>query len=269
MIVLIISLFALQSCEDEIMLDLDNDEPRIVIEANISDQAGPYTVLVSRTADYYTPNAINSETGAKVTITGDNGDSETLTETEVGIYKTADLLGKQGVQYTIDVTVQDITYKATVTIPDVKVVIDSIGLEFVEESLFRGEGFYPTVYYNDPPDIENYYQFIPLINGQRFDYERNNLDVESSIDDNYWISDDQFSDGNLSDFDFPFDLMSGDTISVSLYHLDRSTFDYLRTLSGVLAGSSVAPSNPLSNFNNGALGYFGAYTVSDLSTVVE
>ena len=58
-------------------------------------------------------------------------------------------------------------------------------------------------------------------------------------------------------------------MQVTLAHLDRSTFDYYRTLVDVIDGGGVAPSNPISNMEGGALGYFGAFSITEDSIVVR
>ena len=57
-----------------------------------------------------------------------------------------------------------------------------------------------------------------------------------------------------------------DTVVVELYTLDAQTFEYYNTLFQISGGSEMmsftTPANPNTNISNGALGYFGAYTIS-------
>ena len=69
------------SCEEVIELDLNTTEPQIVIEGFITDGEGTYSVLISKTVDFYDPNTFPPQTGAVVHITDDLGNTETLTET--------------------------------------------------------------------------------------------------------------------------------------------------------------------------------------------
>ena len=65
---------------------------------------------------------------------------------------------------------------------------------------------------------------------------------------------------------------SDETIEVMLRHFDATSFDYFNSLSdiassenGGLADGSAAPSNPNTNWDNGALGYFSAFAADTLS----
>ena len=49
---IILSLFLVISCEKEINLDLEDQSGNIVIEANITDQAGPYYVKITKTVAF-------------------------------------------------------------------------------------------------------------------------------------------------------------------------------------------------------------------------
>lgn len=162
------------------------------------------------------------------------------------------------------------TYTATSKMPEQLIPLDSLSTTFEEESLFFDEGYYATAFFNDPPDIDNYYRLQVLVNGEVYFFI--DLDDEEAVpqeDINFWLTNDKFTDGNLQDYEFPHTLKVGDTMDVTLQHLDRSTFDYYRTLVDVINGGGVAPSNPITNMSDGALGYFGAFSVTRNSVVVE
>ena len=85
------------SCVTEFQPDTVSLPPSLVVEGQITDQPGPYTVKLTRTADY-SYKAINLlETGAVVSIEDDQGNRETLREQAPGgVYQTRDA-GIQGV----------------------------------------------------------------------------------------------------------------------------------------------------------------------------
>ncbi|MGB7395115.1 MAG: DUF4249 domain-containing protein [Pricia sp.] len=258
------------SCEDVIELDLTEVPPQVVIEGFVTDREGPYIVRISRTADFYEPNSFPSEEGALVQISDDQGNEDTLTETAPGIYETNTLQGQLGATYTLEVQLEGTTYTATSTMPERLVPLDSISADFEEESLFFDEGYYATAFFNDPPDVENYYRLQVLVNGEVYFFV--DEDDEESVpqeDINFWLTNDRFTDGNLQDYEFPHTLQVGDTMDITLQHLDESTFDYYRTLVDVINGGGVAPSNPITNWDNGALGYFGAFSVTENSVQVR
>jgi hypothetical protein len=54
-----------------------------------------------------------------------------------------------------------------------------------------------------------------------------------------------------------------DAIIIEFQSIDKATYDYFSTLesiSGIEIIQSASPANPISNFSNGALGYFSAYS---------
>lgn len=265
---LFLSVFS--SCEDVIELDLTNVPPQVVIEGFVTDGPGPYLVKISTTVDFYDPNTFPLQENAVVVLSDDQGNEETLTETSPGIYQTANIQGERGVTYTLEVQLEGIIYTATSKMPDQLIPLDSLIVNFEEESLFFDEGYYATAFFNDPPDVDNYYRLQVLVNGEVYFFV--DADDEESVpqeDINFWLANDKFTDGNLQDYEFPHTLKVGDTLQVSLAHLERSTFDYYRTLVNVIDGGGVAPSNPITNWDNNALGYFGAFSVTGNSVVVE
>ena len=62
----------------------------------------------------------------------------------------------------------------------------------------------------------------------------------------------------------------GDTISYEFRTVDKAIFDYTFQAADIAGGSnSAAPGNPITNWDNGALGYFNAYGVSRDSVVIQ
>ncbi|UCS91616.1 DUF4249 domain-containing protein [Echinicola marina] len=259
----VISLF---SCEEVIDISLEEVEPRIVIEGIVTDQPGPYTVSISKSVGFYEDNEFPGVEGAYVEISDDLGNVDVLEDLGEGKYQTTELQGQRGVNYSIKVEVEGNTYTAESKMQEKQVMIDSLAIRYEEESLFYKEGYYLKAYFEDPPGLGNYYSFNVYVNGEVYVFDN---DGEMIEDDNFWLWDDKFTDGNVQDYDFPHTLKEGDELYVMLRHLNWSTYDYYRTLVEVIDGGGVAPSNPLSNFGDTALGYFAAYSVTDIEGEVE
>lgn len=260
------------SCEDVIELDLNPTTPQVVIEGFITDEPGPYSIQISKTTDFYDLNSFPPQENAQVKIADDQGNEELLIETSPGIYKTSTVPGKRGTTYTLDVELEGTAYTATSRMPENRIELDSLTLEFNEQSIFYDEGYYVTAYFNDPPDIDNYYRLQVLVNGKVYIFTFENEDgerEEDTKDINFWLTNDKFTDGKLKEYEFPHTLQVGDTVDVTLQQVDKVTFDYYRTLVDVIYGNGIAPSNPISNLQNGALGYFGAFSVTRKSIVVR
>lgn len=267
----IVFLFAagciISSCEDVIELDLDQVAPKLVVEANMSDQPGPYFIELSETANFYDDNNFNPKAGAEVIIYDEIGNRETLRETTPGIYQTSTTQGVRGVKYTLEIMSEGKTYTATNRIPDQGNPIDSLVVKYEEESIFRDEGYYVTVTTQDPAGVDNYYRLKIFVNGLAYIF---NQDSEDSYEDNnIYLSSDKFTDGQYLEFGLSPMLKPGDKVKVELYHISKATYDYYRTLLDAIGTGGLAPANPISNFGEQALGNFNTYVVFSDSTEVK
>lgn len=261
----ILGILSLVSCEEVIDLDLGNAEPRIVIEATITTDPGPYHVRVNRSVNYGELNEFPPISGATLTLTDEAGNSETLEEVSEGLYQVQAFQGENGKMYGLEVLHEGKTYEASSTMPATVIPIQSLEYIFEEETLFVDEGYYVTAYFADPEDEVNYYRLKIFVNGEPYYFDQDGVPVK---DDNFWLVNDKFFNGKVMDFEFPQTLKAGDKVDVELHQVDRAAYDYYRTLVDLMGFGGVAPANPLSNWNNGALGYFGAVSVTYASIVI-
>lgn len=249
------SLF-LSSCSEEVItVDLNNAHPHVVIEGTIAEGAGPHTVRITKTADYYKPGANPAVSEAMVVITDNEGGSETLAETDAGLYVTSALEGIPGRTYSLTVTCEGRTYTSVSTMPP-PAVIDSLAFEIED----RGEDVYIVhTFFKDTLDVEEFYRFRIYIDG-----------VQS---DDYLTYHDTLTDGNDIDYEYWLDdpVPAGTAIVVEMLSIDKPVHRFFRSLSEIVIsedGSGMimagTPGNPETNITGGALGYFSAYSlVSD------
>lgn len=234
------------SCEEVIDPDLSTAQPLIVIEGSVSDQSEVHTVKVSKTIAFDQPNTFSGIKGARVTVYSSNSQTFNFTALSDGIYRSQRFRGIPGVKYTLEVITGGKTYKASSVMP-AAVRIDS--LTFKKLSFFGNSSIYPSVYYKDPPGVQNQYRFILRLNGV--------LKADQ-------VNEDRFSDGNATSDLITFDdgVESGDKVDLEVQCIDRNVFKYYFAMSqiGGNGGPPVAPSNPESNIDNGALGIFSANT---------
>ena len=99
------------SCEKVVYIDLNTSDPHPVVEANITNQAGPYTVKLSRSVNYYDANIFPAITDATVTISDNSGNSEILKQTSDGIYQTSTTQGIPGRTYSLKILFNGKEYK--------------------------------------------------------------------------------------------------------------------------------------------------------------
>lgn len=247
----------IMGCEEVININLKNVEPRLVIEGVISDQAGQSWFAVSKTTDYFEPNDFPMISGAFITVTDNIGHVDTFTEIQQGIYWAPELIGQIGRAYYASVTVDSITYTATSYIPE-PIIIDSVRTEYQEGGGFgseEDEGYRLYVNFTDPPGVSN--------------FGRLRITVNDSLLPDYYLYDDDFTDGNPIEYNYFNQVFQvGDSLTIEYITMDSVVYDYFRTLVSVVAyeegneNDPLAPANPLSNWNNDALGYFGAFSVN-------
>lgn len=237
----------ISSCTKVIDVDLNSKDPVIVIEANISDQPGPYTVSITQTVNFSETNVFPGVSGAVVTISDDLGNTETLVETiPAGTYQTSTTQGVPGRTYYLNVVANGKTYTAQSKMPAL-VTLDTLLVE--ESSAFGGSLYYIFPIYQDPQGLGNSYRCIQTVNGDR---------TEGSF-----LFNDDFSDGLINGqpiIAFDDSLGTGDSVSIEMQCIDRPTYLYFYSMEQTTSGQTGAPANPVSNITNGALGYFSAHT---------
>jgi len=253
LIVLVVLSCFLSSCKKVIKLDLGTSSPQIVIQGDIYDHQGPYSVQISKSVNFYDSNTYPAVSGATVIISDNTGHSEQLKEESPGLYSTLALQGVPGRTYNLLVKIDGQTYTASSTMPE-PVEIASV---YFQKSLFGNEIF-PAISFQDPANISNYYRLMYFINNK----QQNDINV----------TDDQLNAGKTINYVIrPLDtdnkLVVGDVVTVWLESVDKGVYEYFRT-SGREGGQSASPANPTSNISNGALGYFNACSVRNLSAMV-
>lgn len=243
-------------CEEVIDLKIDDAAPVIVIEAALSDQNEPQTVKISKSTAFTEAGVFNPLSGAVVELMTPGGQEIVFVEAEPGIYRSASFRGIPGSRYTLEVTAEDRMYSATSTMPQ-RVQLDS--LTFRRLSFFGSTNTYPIANYSDPGNVQNQYRYLLRVNNV----------LEEEV-----VTEDRFNDGNvIADVIFHEleDIKTNDRIELELQCIDRNVFKYYFALAQNSGGNGppVAPANPVSNFDNGALGVFNAYTSSKFAVIVK
>ena len=248
------------SCQKVVHLNLDTAPPQLVIQGEVTDGPGPYTVAINRSVAFYSDNNFPAVDGATVKISDDRGVTDTLTETSPGNYSTHVLQGAIGNTYTMTVTVNDTTYTAVSTMPQ-KVLLDSV--TFDNTGGRRNDRIIPQADYQDPAGVKNYYQFQLYINGTQFTRE-------------IYAFNDRLTDGKYIIQSLRMDssyLNPGDQLRVDMSCIDVNVFNYFNQLSQATGAgtfnTAAAPANPATNISNGAYGVFSAHTVSSKTVTVN
>jgi len=277
---LTVIILLLLSCEEKIEFDLnDQENSRLVVEGNLTDQTEAHVVKLTRTSSYYENQSAPKETGATVSIS-DGTTTHQLSETAPGIYKTAvNYKGEIGKTYTLNVTTSNSeNYSASSTITPVS-TIDTI-LNFVEESV-KGQGGSGQEFENN---VLSFYHYGPepatLGNNYLWKINLNGSDLTATATDLTFVTD-EFVNGNYIDGFFihqidEFDpILETDTLNytVELHSISREYYDFLLAIiletefsGGLFSGP---PANIPSNISNGGLGFFEASAVYSKTIQLE
>lgn len=250
----------LGSCKKIIEVNLNDASPQIVVEGNIYNTPGPYTIRVSKTINYSANNQFPPVSGANMIVKDiTDGLSDTLTESTPGLYLTKKLKGISGHEYQLQLTVGSQNYTANTLLPQ-PVALDSVSFE----KLSRPGGkidYYAVINYQDPPGVSNYYQFTLLVNNRRIN---NTFAFEDRLSDGKYVSRTLRTDSAYINL--------GDSVTVIMNHMGKEGYQYYNTFFQVTGNGSlqsISPANPISNISNKALGYFIASATQTKKAVAK
>lgn len=247
------------SCRKVIDLKLKDSERKYVIEGMVTNEPGVCKVLITQSRNFNEDNNFTGISGAVVRIS-DNGVEFLLTETTAGLYETNQLTGTPGHLYQLSVTIANQTFSAQSTMPQ-PVEMDTL---YIAPGPF-GQFRFATVAYSDPAAIDNGYLFVQYLNGEK----------DPAI---FWVDDELTSgqqvllrlDNGVDRQDDPRAIQPGDEVMIEMQVLDAPVFRYwymLQTGGGTGQTNIVAPADPETNIQGGALGYFSAHTVSTRTVI--
>lgn len=258
LIYIITMISALYSCEKVVDIDLNDVDPRIIIEANINNNSDSCLVRISKTGSYFDKYLPKMVSGAKISLENELRTFR-YSEIEDGIYELIKIGKLKLGEYKLNIEVDGETYEAISVMPS-PVKIEYLVSEFHEGNIFEDSGYRVSFGFHDPELEENYYRIRYYLNDQ----------LQNESNDYFLMSDDVFNGNSLQMQIYGETFFKDDTVKVELMSIDKSTYDYFNTLQKVIGddgNESAAPANPNSNFSNGALGYFSAYS-TDIKTII-
>lgn len=268
-IILVLLLFSFVfSCEDVVDVDLNEVEPRLVIEASINwfktTAGNEQSIKLSLSAPFFNE-TIPPANGAIVQITDSNNNIFDFIEDEnSGIYRNSNFNPIINETYTLLVNYNGENYTATETLKSVA------SIDFIEqnnEGGFTGEDIELKAFYTDPAGIENYY-FFEFIS---------DIPVVPVLE----VYEDRFTDGNqIFGFYTEEDLESGDQVTIRNYGVSSRFYDFMFILlqqssegggspfeaqPATVRGNCINTTNP----DNFPFGYFRLSEVDEVIYTVE
>lgn len=255
-ILVLVILMTMSGCVDVIDLDLDDSVGMVVIDGRVP-QDRIAEVKITNSIPVKSVNEFPPITDAVVEITDiTTGETEGLVQSFPGIYKTTLLTGTPGHTYQMTVKIGDDIFSATSQMPYL-VKLDDLTAETAQR--FGSDETYRLIAsYNDPDTPGNNYRYVVYQN-----------EIQSQW---IFVRNDSFTNGNHVDqsiFNPEIKITAGDQVRVEMQCIDDAVFNYFNGLMLLNSDRGISPTNPTTNISGGALGYFSAYTSSELSLSIE
>jgi Domain of unknown function (DUF4249) len=276
-------LLAAYSCERTIDLKVNNQPPKLVVDASIENNGSPLVVL-STSLNYFStisPQELEASFVHNAVVTvSDSGKTVLLQEYNyidssgyTLYYYTVDftnpsqvLIGKLNTTYNLRIQLADSSiYTSTTTIPPLRKTCDSLWWVTAPDNPDTSRCVLYGLFV-DPPGLGDYVRYFTSVNNQPF-YPGYTSAFDDQVTDGttYTFQIPQGYSKNdtlkLNDDDFGF-FHRGDNIVFKFCDIDKATFDFWRTWEFSFQSNGNPFSSPvkvLSNISDGALGAFCGY----------
>lgn len=177
-IYLLIAVVALNSCTTVIDAKLDTGPTLLSVEANLTNQPGPQTIRLTRTAAYFDSNTPPAATSATVTVSDNAGKTYLFSDPDNDGYYVwqptgKDTLGRIGRTYQLSITYQGETYRASSKLNRVPPIDSLIFTKKKLNPLSTTEGYRAEFYATDIPGEVDHYRVRFFRNGELQNKPRN------------------------------------------------------------------------------------------------
>jgi Domain of unknown function (DUF4249) len=263
----------LVSCQETIILDLDQTNSSVVIEGLITNEVGKHYVKISKSSGFYETGATERITNAVVKLSNDRGEEVMLAHNPSGekkfdgfYFTNPAFKGETGRTYKLSVKIGSQMYEAQDELLAVT-KIDSLtyGINDSEEEDPDTEGriYEALLFTKEPKETKDYYLF-------KF-YRNDTLTYSQETD--VYVANDEGIGEKIAGFPSPVYYSLKDTATVEMYSISRNAFLFYNDLLNLLNGDggmfSPPPANPRTNWSNGALGFFQTSAVSRETIIIK
>jgi hypothetical protein len=263
----------LSSCEEVIKVDLNSSDPAFVVEAIIY-QDSVALVRLTSTSSYFSFEESEVIENASIKIS-DGTSSEELSYTGNGYYRGNTIIGTEEKTYEIEIMHEGNIYKGLSYLPKKTDIISISYGKSDEVNLFNPYGetmFTIESEFIDDPGIDNFYMVRFILDGQVLKNSLYVLTEHNAVNGALDISDINSTDNDTIRFS-EWMFYEGGEAEVQIFSIDKSVYNYFVQLNDVLYWKRrfmpPTPYNPVSNINNGALGYFAAWAYDSRKIMLE
>ena len=268
LLILLFYMIHLVSCEEIVNIDLDYSNPAFVVEAHIYKDSVA-CVRLSMTSGFFSEEEDAFIDDATIII-NDGVISEGLSYRVSGLYEGTSVVGVEGRFYEIEISYHGSVYSA---VSYMHSKTDISALRFGKDdsqSILNPNGnivYSISCEFFDDPDIDNYYMIRFLNNGAMLKGSNYYLLTEKTS--NHGSFSNTENTINFSESIF----FDGGEVTVELFTIDKDVYTYFKQLDEVLFWRRRVippiPYNPASNLDNGALGFFAAWTMDSRKIMLE
>jgi Domain of unknown function (DUF4249) len=261
---LVITVISISACTKVIDVNLNSVTPQYVIDAPLLAGKNDFVVRISKTGDYFGTDKPTPVINAVISFKKSGDSAVVIKHESEGNYRLSNYTAVINTEYFLSVVIDGKTFQASSFLPKA-VPLDSLKRTRVptinRDPKFPADSFQINCYFNDPAAETNFYRIKTVKNG-----------IIQGKGEDLLVVEDRLSNGIkviLPIYTALYKL--SDSVEVELVSMDRKMYDYFNTLSTLVDGgnNSAAPTNPLSNFSGGCLGYFGAFSSSKKTVIVK
>lgn len=288
LILLFFTCTILISCEKAVSFDLDESASKLVVEATIENNQPPIVVLSKslnyfskispellfnsfvRNADVYISNGSHTHKLKEYTTALGNGYSFHYYSIDSANLSTA-FTGQLNTTYSLKIVWEGKEFNSTTKIPFITKRIDSL---FWKKAPGNNDSnkVVLMVKATDPPGFGDYIRYFSKRNSEPFYPAVNSVFDDQIIDGTtYEVEVERGVDRSIELKEGYTFFNKGDTVIFKLCNIDRSTYEFWRTMEfsySSIGNPFSSPAKVLGNISNGALGYFGGYAAQFRSIII-
>jgi hypothetical protein len=264
---------SLSACEKTVYLDLNQNEPKVIIEGQVTNHSRYQYVKITRSVGFYETGESPRVNDAIVVVTDDAGNEFEFVHNpnedadSAGFYlPLTPFAGEIGRTYKLSATVDGQLYEAEDKLFPVT-SIDSMSYRInddeMEDPKDDGKFYEVLIYALEPQGTTDYYLFKFYRNDSLMFY--NDTDI--------YYADDEVLGEQIDGVPSPIYYSPGDVARVEAYSLSRNGFVFYNDLQTLLTSDgglfSQPPSNSRTNLSGGALGYFQASAINMMEIIIK
>ncbi|MGL1888837.1 MAG: DUF4249 domain-containing protein [Reichenbachiella sp.] len=272
LIITLVTVWTMTSCYyDRIDLDLNDESPKLAVEAWITDLDKPQYVALSRTINYLGEQKPDYVTDAVVILNDEVSDIELVHDVEGRYYLPVDWQPRYGSYYTLTISHGSEVYVARELMrvcPSIENVFGELeDFDTVFEENDFGEDTYKLTFsFEDSVGLGDGYYFVDYLEGSFVGDSITN----GTYEHDQYFDGDYVEDASVTSEEKPFFL--GDEAVIEMHAIGKEATYFLSDVDNEIYGNGPfdsPPANVRTNISNGAVGYFIIGGAKSVQVLIE